>query len=81
MAHDIVGLEKKIRALDEVLSKLQSRKHAELLLPIIHRPGWTTVAEFELVNNHVNSLHDQITTLHKAMEALVAVAEKIGKTS
>jgi hypothetical protein len=48
MAHDIGKLESKIGILREAISKLHDAKHAELLVPVIHRPGWTTLAEFEL---------------------------------
>jgi hypothetical protein len=48
MAHDIGKLESKIGILREAISKLHDAKHAELLVPVIHRPGCTTLAEFEL---------------------------------
>jgi hypothetical protein len=79
MAHDIAGLDQKISALNETVSKLKDAKHAERLRPLIHRPGWTTVPEYELVQAHVAHLHHQLTGLHKCLDALVTVAEKIGK--
>jgi HD-GYP domain-containing protein (c-di-GMP phosphodiesterase class II) len=78
MAHDIAGLERNVRALHEAISQLHDAKHPEKLVPIIHRPGWTTIAEFELVQNHVEHLHNQVRDLHKAFDALMATAEKIG---
>jgi HD-GYP domain-containing protein (c-di-GMP phosphodiesterase class II) len=79
MAHNITGLEHKVRSLHESVSKLHEAKHADKLSPIIHRPGWTTVAEFELVQSHVEHLHDQIRNLHKALDALISTAEHIGQ--
>ena len=79
MTHDIATLERKIKALHEAMSQLQAKKHTDLLLPIIHRPGWTTVAEFELVQAHVDAAYDHVSNIHKRLDTLVAVAEKIGK--
>jgi hypothetical protein len=78
MAHDIAGLERKVRALQEAVAKLHTAKHADRLLTIIHKPGWTTLREHELVVAHVDSLHSQVSGLHKACETLLAIAEKIG---
>jgi hypothetical protein len=77
MAHDIAGLERKVRTLNEAISKLHAAKHAELLVPIIHRPGWTTPAGFELVQTHVDNLHAQASHLHTAFDALITSAGKI----
>ena len=79
MTHDIAGLKQSISELHKAMSTLQDAKHAELLQPIIHRPGWTSIAEFELVQAHVAGLHHQVSGLHKGLDALVSVAEKIGK--
>lgn len=78
MAHDIAGLVSKINALHEAISKLRDAKHGEVLLPVVHRPGWTTVAEFELVHAHVAYLHNQVSHLHTAYDELVMIANKIG---
>ncbi len=77
MAHDIAGLERKIHALHQAISKLHDAKHTDALLPIIHRPGWTTVAEFELVQTHLDALHNQASHLHNSFEALIKTADKI----
>ena len=78
MTHDIAGLERKVRSLQQTISKLHDAKHADALLPIIHRPGWTTLPEFELVQANIDSLHNQASHLHNAFEALIKTAEKIG---
>jgi hypothetical protein len=79
MPHDITKLEAEVRSLQDAVTKLGHAKHAELLLTIIHRPGWTTQREDELVRAHTHSLHGQVTHLHQALDALIAIAEKIGK--
>jgi hypothetical protein len=79
MSHDIPALETKVRTLGEAISKVGDAKHAELLARIIHRPGWTTVAEHELVHAHLDAFHSQVSGLHKGLDALLAIARKIGE--
>jgi hypothetical protein len=76
--HDIAELERKVRALQEAVAKLHDAKHAERLAIIIQKPGWTSMREHELVVAHVASLHSQVSGLHKACDALITIAEKIG---
>jgi hypothetical protein len=79
MSHDIPALETKVRTLGEAISKVSDAKHAELLARIIHRPGWTTVAEHELVHAHLDAFHSQVSGLHKGLDALLVIARKIGE--
>jgi hypothetical protein len=79
MPHDIKKLEVEVRTLQAVISKLGKAKHAEHMMTIIHRPGWTTQREDELVRAHTRSLHNQAAHLHRALDALIAIAQKIGK--
>jgi hypothetical protein len=78
MAHDIAELELKVRALNDVISKFHQAKHVERLVQIIHRPGWTTPREEEFVRAYTDSLHGQISGLHKAFDVLLTIAEKVG---
>jgi hypothetical protein len=78
MAHDVAGLERKVRALQEAVTKFNTAKHADRLLTIIHKPGWTTEPEHELVVAHLDSFHSQVSGLHKACDTLLTIAEKIG---
>jgi hypothetical protein len=79
MSHDIPALETKVRALGEAVSKLGGAKHAELLSQIIHKPGWTTVRENELVHAHLDASHNQVSSIHKGLDALITIARKIGE--
>jgi hypothetical protein len=79
MSHDIPALETKIRTLGEAISRVGDAKHAELLARIIHRPGWTTLPEHELVQAHLDAFHSQVSGLHKGLDALLAIAGKIGE--
>jgi len=80
--HDaqIKALEGRLKALGDKLAGFSS--HAQQisdLLPIIHRPGWTTPAEVLLVSGLVESLiaHSQI--LDATHAALIRGAQAVGK--
>jgi len=79
MTHDIGGLECEVRALDEAICNLQAARHVERLIPIIRKPGWTTPAEWELVQSNINNLHNQTRHLHNAFDTLITIAGKIGQ--
>ena len=79
MTHDIAGLEGKLRALGAATSKLAEAKHVDQLMPIIHRPGWTTVQEAALVHLMADTLQHHVNGLHQAFDALVNIADQIGK--
>jgi hypothetical protein len=79
MSHDIPALETKIRNLGAAISKVGDAKHAELLIQIIHKPGWTTIRENELVHAHLDAFHSQVSSLHKGLDALITIARKIGE--
>lgn len=57
---DVSALESKLHKLDHSLSKLAGDKHAEKLLSLVHRPGWTTPAEAALVSAMIDALQHQI---------------------
>jgi hypothetical protein len=71
-------LKGKIENLGALVGKLHGAKHAENLVRIIHKPGWTTVREVELVTAHVNALHGQARALHQSFDELLTIADKIG---
>ena len=79
MTPDHAGLEGKIHDLNDAICKVHDAKHAELLIGFSRRPGWTTVAENELVQAHLENLHSQVSNLHKSLDSLTKAAEKVGK--
>ncbi len=79
MSEHTKTLEPKIRKVQEGLSRMATNKHAEQLLLIIHRPGWTTLPEAELVHAMLDSISHQIEGLDRAQQALMAAADKIGQ--
>jgi hypothetical protein len=68
---DKAELERKVRGLSDAISKLHTAKHADPLLQIIHKPGFTGVFEHELVLAHTESLQSQVSGLHTAFDALI----------
>jgi N-acetylneuraminic acid mutarotase len=78
MRHDIAALETKLRALNQAITNLAEAKHAERLLQIIRRPGWTTAAEFQLVTGAVDALHYQLLGVQRGQENLITITSGMG---
>jgi hypothetical protein len=76
MNHDIAKLEKRIRAFDEKKRHLESLD--ALLGAIIHRPGWTTVAESSLVNLALDTLESHADSIAHIQKHLVHAAGEVG---
>jgi hypothetical protein len=83
MAHDIDRLASKARGLDRALTELAGHKHGEQLSTIIrkppHPPGWTTIAEFTLVETSLDYINAQIDTIGKHLQKVVEAAQQVGK--
>jgi hypothetical protein len=80
MAHNVKALEHKIRSLGETVSKLSQKKYDDRLIANIHRPGWTTVRENELVIAQLDMLQTQANALSHGLEMLAGIADKIGRS-
>ena len=77
MSHDINKLEAKVKQFDEKLSKLVAL--SEVLVPIMHRPGWTTLPESQLVELTLDNLSYQMDGALLTQQRLVETAKLIGK--
>jgi hypothetical protein len=80
MEHDISALEAKLRRLGQSLADLTGAKHADQLLAMIRRPGWTTPQEAQLVHATVDMIQHQIDGVNRSGAALVEIADKIGRS-
>jgi hypothetical protein len=80
MSDHVTSLEPKIRRLQESMSRLTSENRAEQLLQIIHRPGWTTPQEAQLVHAMLDALTQHVETVDAAHRALIAASEGIGRS-
>jgi hypothetical protein len=70
--HDVKPLAAAIKDLSDGLMKLAEGKDFEELLRIVHKPGWTTPAEFMLVSGLLQSMNAQVKTLAGLKQVLLA---------
>lgn len=75
--HDIARLERDIRTLQKTVQALARDDVYNQLLELIHRPGWTTPAEFLLVDGAVNSMTAQLRELTALRDTVVVAARQI----
>jgi hypothetical protein len=78
MEHDIDKLVTHIRGLQQAIAKLATDNHTEELMRIIHRPGWTTPAEFALMVAGLESAQNQAEALHRQLRSLASGARQVG---
>jgi hypothetical protein len=69
--HEVTHLETRIKDLCRSLASVANDKDFMALLPIIHRPGWTTVAEAMLVKGLIDAMHAHTQTLAELKQVLV----------
>lgn len=79
MHHDIAKLGKQIEALQYDLNKIAGSEIWKELFRIIHFPGWTTPAEFELVTGAVAHMHEQVRILEHFSSVVLAASKQVGK--
>ena len=77
MKHDIPKLEKKLRALNSSWKELYDDKDFLELFKIIHFPGYTTPAEFRLVNGVADSMQAVTQVLVNLKKELVTSSHAI----
>jgi hypothetical protein len=76
MEHDISKLENRLRHIDRKRETVESI--SSLMDPFIHKPGWTTVAEYDLVMLTLDTLEYQLSSIERTQRALVSAAQRIG---
>jgi hypothetical protein len=69
--HDLKALETKIKGLRDSCTKLNDDKHYDEMLTIIHKPGWTTPAEYLLVRAIVDSMASHTEALGSLQQSLL----------
>ncbi len=75
----IQRFERKVRDLKHMHAALPTADFYEQLIPIIHRPGWTTPAESLFFESAVESLMLQTRQLAEMQKQLLAASEAVGK--
>ncbi len=72
-------LETSINQFREELRRLTADDDTAELPKIIHRPGWTTLAEYLLVTGLVDSMRAQVRVLVEMKQALLAGSREVGE--
>jgi hypothetical protein len=86
--HDVAKLEAKIKELAGALGGLSPATATAqggggdllALIPIIHKPGWTTIAEFQLVEGVLDAMLTQSKQLAGLKTVLIGASHAIGTT-
>jgi hypothetical protein len=75
--HNLTQLENKFKELQSIFTELSSNTETNELLKIIHRPGWTTPAEFSFVNALTDSLITQTRNVITLRKTLLNTAQQV----
>jgi hypothetical protein len=75
--HDVGQLEKHIEQVQDRLRALADEDRFAELIRIIRNPGWTTPAEFQLVNIGVEIVGRQLDLVEQLSVGLLEGAEKV----
>ena len=67
-------LEEQIGQLRSVLRELNEDEPFDLLCRVIHNPGFTSIAEFQLIDGGLQSMTDLATALNDLKRAIFAGA-------
>jgi hypothetical protein len=74
---DLAQLESKIKELRAELTRLADGSGFEEFITVIHKPGFTSVAEHVLLRGVVDSMHEQAKTLLGLKQVLLTGAAKV----
>lgn len=77
MAHDIRMLEEKIKRLTQSISEFVQLPPG--FGPIIHKPGFTSIAEWQLIVAGIDNQQKQIEVMTEYCKRLLEAAENVGK--
>jgi hypothetical protein len=69
--HNLAHLEARIKELSTQLATMADTQDLEEMISIIHKPGWTTPAEYVLVSGLVDTMHEQAKVLASLRQTLL----------
>lgn len=75
--HELAQLESDIQALKTSHAALASSEALDEWLKIIHRPGWTTLAELAFVRVGLDSIHSRTKQLTVLTQGLITAAKQV----
>jgi hypothetical protein len=74
---DLTHLETKTKELRATLTRLADDRGYDEFIGIIHKPGFTTVAEVALIKEIVDSMLEQAKTVAALRQVLLSAAAKV----
>jgi hypothetical protein len=78
MTHDIGRLEAQLYDLRDAIAQLGDGEAIGEVLLHIHRPGWTTPVEYELISEMVATARAQVDVVRGLAGAIASGARQIG---
>lgn len=75
--HDIAKLERTVKDLGTALGRLSSKAEIDELIIILHRPGWTTPAEFAFASAIAESMLAHVGVVAQLKEQFVHAARAV----
>jgi hypothetical protein len=75
--HDLTHLETKVKELRDTLTSAADNSDFDEFLTIIHKPGFTSVAEVALLRGVVDSMNEHSKTLLGLKHVLLNAASKV----
>ena len=75
---DLERLEARVNDLDRTLAKLGDRTELAEFLKLLHRPGWTTPAEFLFASTIVNAMNAHANALTTMRRELLKAGAEVG---
>ena len=76
---EIIALEGRLNQLNAKLASLASQTQVADLIPIIHRPGWTTVAEMAFAAGIVEAMLKHADAFAELHGALIKGSQLVGR--
>jgi hypothetical protein len=75
--NDLTHLETRIKETCDSLKSVAEKQGFDEFLTIIHKPGFTSVAEIALFRGVVDAMHEQAKTLVSLKQVLLSGASKV----
>jgi len=75
----LTKLEKKLKGFNNAFGKLGNGDDVQEMLKIIHKPGWTTIAELTFVHGLVDSMHAHVEAISALKSALLSGSKQFGE--
>ena len=76
--HNIAHLETQIKELRDQLADVSQDGSWDELLIILHRPGWTTPAEYLFVQGLVETMREQVQVFAAFKQVLISGSRAVG---